>query len=425
MIRKFVVVAGVIGTLFFFIALIAIMGSLRPEVERTVAEPAAPIAFVEEVDYGPINLSVTTQGEVAPRREIQLAAQIGGRIQSVSASFANGGVFTEGDTLLTIEDADYQLAVTRARAQVAQAEQALAVEKAEAALAAQDYEELSGTDASSDPSLLALRKPQLASAEADLASAKANLAEAQLNLRRTKITAPFSGRVRSVNANVGQFVSPGQALGQVFSTDIAEIRLPLSDADLAKLQLPFAFEAKGDDAPDVIFSANVAGQERSWKGKVRRVDAAIDSSTRQIAAIAEVEDPYGTGADDGFPLAFGLFVEAEIVGEVLPRATIIPILALNADGTVLVVGDDDMLEARTPIVTGQAGEGYIVTGGLEPGEKLVVSLVSAGAGEPVRPLYRDGSSASNQPPALATGDAGDTGAAANGSSAGASQGANL
>lgn len=398
MIRKIIVLAGAAGLVVFFIAGISIMGAMRPEVETKVPPPVAPIAFVQEVEFGPLNLSVKTQGEVQPRRQIQLSAQIQGRIESVSASFANGGVFRKGETLIKIEDADYRLAVTRAEAQVAQAEQRLAVEEAESALAARDYQELSGQDASDDPSLLALRKPQLAAAKADLASAKANLADAKLALARTRITAPFDGRVRTVNADVGQFISPGFNLGQIFSTNVAEVRLPLTDADLAKLNLPFAYEATGDDAPKVRLYASVAGRTREWFGHIARVDAAIDSSTRQIAAIAEVEDPYGAGADDGFPLAFGLFVNAEIFGEQVDRATTIPILALQDDGTVFVIDDEDKLVVKTPTIVAQAGEGFVVTEGLNEGDLLVTSPVTVNVGDVIRPLYQNGESASRKPP---------------------------
>ncbi|MEE4211864.1 MAG: hypothetical protein V2I43_21670, partial [Parvularcula sp.] len=108
MIRKLVVLGGALGVAAFFAAIIAIGSAMRPDVEVRVAPPNAPIVFVKEVAYGPLNLSVETQGEVAPRREIQLAAQIGGRIESVSRSFANGGVFRQGETLVKIEDADYR-----------------------------------------------------------------------------------------------------------------------------------------------------------------------------------------------------------------------------------------------------------------------------------------------------------------------------
>ncbi|MEM1380133.1 MAG: efflux RND transporter periplasmic adaptor subunit [Pseudomonadota bacterium] len=393
MIRKLFVVAGACAIALFFAGVIVIMGAMRPQVETTPAEPVAPIAFVRAVEYAPMNLSVRTQGEVAPRREIILSAEIAGRIREVSSSFANGGVFAKGDVLIRIEDADYRLAVTRAKSQVASAKQRLAVEEAEAALAAQDYEELSGGNAGDAPSILALRKPQLAAAQADLAAAEADLADAELALARTKIVAPFDGRVRSIGADVGQYVTPGAQLGQVFSTSVAEIRLPLTDDDLSKLDLPFAFESKGDDAPIVMLSANVGGTDYQWEGRIRRVDAAIDTSTRQIAAIAEVEDPYGAGSDDGFPLAFGLFVTAEIKGPTLPRATTVPLLSMRNDGQVFIVDEANKLALRTPQIAARAGEVLIAVAGLETGDLLVISPVTVGIGQNVRPLFEGGESA--------------------------------
>ena len=394
MIRKLVVIGSVLGTLVFFVGVISIMGAMRPEVETQEAPPVAPIAFVKAVADAPMNLSVKAQGEVAPRREITLASQISGRSERVSSSFANGGVFQKGDVLIWNEDADYRLAVTRAEAEVASARQRLDVEQAESAIAAQDYEELYGGTLSDDASVLTLRKPQLAAAEASLAAAEASLGDAELALKRTKIVAPFNGRVRNIGADVGQFISPGASLGQIFATDVAEIRLPLTASDLAKLNLPFAFEAKGDDAPQVLLSANVAGQLRQWNGRIRRIDAAIDSSTRQISAIAEVEDPYGKGADRGFPLAFGLFVEAEIAGPSIPRATIIPWLALRDDGQVYIVDDEDKLTLARPVIVAEAGEGLVATDGVDAGARLVVSPVTSAIGTVVRPLYENGDSAS-------------------------------
>jgi multidrug efflux pump subunit AcrA (membrane-fusion protein) len=109
MIRKLTVVLGAVGLAVFFIAGISLMGAMRPKPEKQEPTVVAPIAFVKEVTYAPLNLTVRSQGEVNPRREIQLAAQVGGRVEMVSPAFANGGVFEKGDILLTIEDDDFAL----------------------------------------------------------------------------------------------------------------------------------------------------------------------------------------------------------------------------------------------------------------------------------------------------------------------------
>ncbi|WP_036767015.1 efflux RND transporter periplasmic adaptor subunit [Parvularcula oceani] len=387
--RKILVIAVSLAVPVGFFVLISVLGSMRPERERQEAETQAPAVFVEDAEFEPVALKVYTQGEVEPRREIQLTSQISGVITEVSDSFADGGVFEAGEVLVRLEDADYELAKTRAEAQVAQASQALAIEQAEAALARQDYEELAGGEGT--PSGLTLREPQLARAEAEFESAKANLRDAELALERTTIEAPFAGRVRSIGADVGQFVSPGTQLGQVFSTAAVEIRLPLTDADLARLDLPLAFTGEG---PRVNLSTSVAGALREWEGRIVRVDAAVDPTTRLISAIARVDDPYGANADDGFPLAVGLFVDAVIEGPALDRALVLPRLAVQDDGTVYVVDEENRLRRREVTVAARTPEGVIVTAGVEPDERVVVSRLPTAVGNVVRPLSADEAAAS-------------------------------
>ena len=194
------------------------------------------------------------------------------------------------------------MAVIRAQAGVAQAEQALVREKAEGEIARQDWEELG----SGDPSALTLRKPQLQQAQATLLAAKAELQQANLQLKRTAVQAPFDGRVITKNSDLGQFVAPGARLGRIFSTDIAEVRLALTDSDLAKLDLPLAYVADSrDTAPDVKLSAIIAGQNRVWQGKIMRTDSTYDTQTRAMYAIAEVVAPYSAGAAEGnFPVSY-------------------------------------------------------------------------------------------------------------------------
>lgn len=385
MIRKILVILGNIGVVVIFVVLIGALGAMRPQPEKGTPQTFDPTVFVQTVAYAPTQLRVDAQGEVRPKNEINLASQVGGKIVSVAPEFADGGTIRDGQVLVQIEDADYRLAVTRARAQVATARQALEIERAESALAQQDFSELGGGNGAPPASELTLRRPQLARAEAEYNGALANLQDAELGLSRTRVKAPFNGRVRNIQANLGQFISPGQQLGRIFSTDVVEVRLPLTDEDLARLGLPLAFNDP-KTGPQVKLQAEAAGEMRTWTGRVVRIDAAIDSSTRQISAIVEIADPYGMGADKGFPLAVGLFVDAEIEGPRLDRATIVPRSALLVDESVFVVDAEDRLHRQPVTVAATTNEGVVITGGLEEGQKVVISRVTSAAGSKVRPL---------------------------------------
>lgn len=385
MIRKFITLIGTIGIVVGFIAFVSVMGSLRPKIKPLTPEITPPTVFFTTAQSGEVTLDVVVQGEVRPRTDINLTAEISGKIVRMSDKFVDGGAFNIGDMLVKIEDADYRVAVTSAKARLAQAEEALRREEAEARLAQRDYAELGASGESNE---LALRLPQLAQARAFYESAEADLNAAQLNLARTEIKAPFKGRVRTRNAGVGQFVSPGAQIGRIFSTDVAEIRLSLTDNDLAKLGLPVAFvETKDEKGPPVVLSALLAGKLHQWTARVARTDGAIDPATRQVSAIAVVEDPYGAAADAGAPLAMGLFVDARISGRPIPEAIVLPRSALYGRDTVYVIAAENRLEERRVEIVSTDRDTITIVAGVSSNERVVTSpLRGAAPGSIVTPL---------------------------------------
>lgn len=349
--------------------------AFKPQPEENTSPPAGLSVFAERITEGSFMLTVDTQGEVRPKREITVSPQIGGRVAYISPDFVDGGFIREGQVLVRLEAADYELAVTRSRSSVASAQQALVREQAEAELARQDLEDLGITDASP----LARREPQLAEAQAALDGARAQLAEAELNLSRTAVVAPFTGRVREYNADVGQYASPGQSLGSIFSTEVVEVSLPITDDELGRLGLPLAFSSStSNPGPTVIFTANVAGRTRQWTGQVTRTAATIDPRSRQLDVIAELRDPYGTGADNGVPMAPGLFVNAMIQGGTLDSVLIAPRSALRGDDEVYIGNPKEgTMSIRKVDVIYSSDDGAYLSSGVAAGELAIVSPIQA------------------------------------------------
>lgn len=348
-----------------------ILHATKPEPEKTDEGPRPVSLFVEKVLSDDLLLTIDASGEVRPRTEIDLVSQVSGRIVSVSRSFAAGGSVTDGVTLIKIEDTDYRMAVARAEAQVAAAVTRVELSEASAEIARRNWDD----NVVGKPTPLALKLPQLAEARANLLAAQAELESARLNLSRTNISVPFNGRVRTKNADIGQYVTVGALLGRVYATDIVEIRLPLTDAQMTSLGLPFGFEAEEGAGPRVTFDAFVAGQTRSWEGHIVRTEAAMDAATRVLYVIAEVKEPYGAGADNGMPMAVGLFVNARIEGSALTDVLVVSRNALRSAGTVYVVTKDGTLDIRT-VETGYTDrDRVVITRGLSEGEQVVVSTV--------------------------------------------------
>nr|WP_321360863.1 efflux RND transporter periplasmic adaptor subunit [uncultured Hyphomonas sp.] len=352
-----------------------VLKALKPEPEKAEDVRVGLNVFAEKVRRGDLQITVEAQGEVRPRREIVVAPQISGRIAYVSPDFIDGGFIKKGQLLVRVEAADYELAVVRARSGVASAEQGLTREIAEAELAQQDIEDLGITNVSP----LARREPQLAQARAALDAAKAQLKDAELALERTAVYAPFSGRVWERNVDIGQVVATGQSLGRIFANDVVEVSLPLDDEEMGRLGLPLAFAASDKEpGPKVDFTATVGGIERHWTGEVVRTAAAVNSQTRQINVIAELQDPYGTGADNGAPMAPGLFVNAVIEGNTIPDVLIAPRAALRGDDQIFIGNPDaGTLSIRTVDVIYSDPHGAYVRSGIDEGEFAITSPIQA------------------------------------------------
>lgn len=368
--------------------IVQLLVAAKPEPEKN-DEEARPISlYVDEVKSETVRVAVTTQGEVRPKTEIDLIPQVSGRIVAMSESFREGAEFTPDSMLMKIDDTDYRLAVVRAEARVAEARTQLEREQATAQMKAEEWRD---GRKDQEPTPFALNLTQVAGAEANLRSAEADLKKARLDLDRTEIRVPFYGRVRERDAGIGQIVSAGTRVGRVFSIDVAEVRLPLTDSQLVELNLPLGYKAEDPlTAPQVRFSATLGDREFSWSGHIVRVDAAVNRETRLIYATSEVIDPYGLGAAEGMPLAVGMFVTAEIQGSTEQAAYVMPRMALRNKDTVYVINEENRLEIRTVRVLSTSEDQVMVISGVDPGEHVVTStLPNAVDGMAVEPVFRE------------------------------------
>lgn len=353
------------------VALVFVLKATAPKPQTDEAPPRPTTVYTRIAESTDATIMVATQGQVRARTAISLTAEVSGRVISVGDEYVEGGEFDRETVLLEIDDSDYRAALRQAEAQVAAAELAIQQALADADVAEKQLRNIA------NPSALSLKKPQIAEARARKEAAIAGVELARLDLARTKITLPFSGRVAATSVHIGEYVTVGSQLGQVFSIDRVQVRLPLTNQQLASLGLPIGFTAGSQQNPTAIdFSANVAGQVQAWTGYLLGIDAAIDPETRLIYATGEVEDPYGTGASsNAMPLAVGLFVDAKIAGKAVTNAIRIPSEGLRPGNQVYVVDAYGRLDVRTAELIHDDGTHALLSSGMRSGERVVVSAL--------------------------------------------------
>lgn len=347
----------------------------KPVVKVQRPEVLPPLVRIQTVEMEDLSLTVKSQGTVSPRTESKLVPEISGRVIWISPNLISGGFFEEGDTLLKIDPHDYQQALIRARAEVAGRKLVLAQEEAEAEVARKEWEDLG----EGEPTPLTLRLPQLEEAKAALASAEAALEQAQCDLERTEVKAPFAGRVRQEDVDVGQFVSRGSPVATLYAVDFAEIRLPLADDELAFLDLPLIYrgDESGETGPEVKITIHFAGKSHTWMGRIVRTEGEIDPRSRMVHAVAQVRDPYGRGEPGRPPLAVGMYVHAEIKGRSVENVAVLPRAALHGTNTIYVVDDSNRLRFREVDILRATRELVVVRSGLKEGEQVCLTPLEA------------------------------------------------
>ena len=354
------------------LALMVVIVATGPVTEPEDDAVLPPLVRVMEARPGPVRLTVAAHGVVLPKTESRLVSEISGRIVSVADSMVSGGFFRRGDVLVTIDRVDYELALEQARARLSSAQSELA----QARRAFDRQERLTATDSVSESNRDEAENRQLL-AEASYRDATAQEKRAERDLERTRVVAPYDGRVRSELVDPGQFVNRGETLANLYSVDVAEVRLPVHDEDLAFLPVSL------DGAPDpaarlgVVLRARFAGRAHEWRGQIVRTEGEIDPGTRMVKMIAQVQRPYDQ-PNGTAPLTVGLFVDAEIEGREVEDAVVLPRAALQSEGHVHVIEANDRLAVRQVEVVRLLGEEVYVLG-LRNGERVSLTRLPGAA----------------------------------------------
>ncbi|MEZ9819601.1 efflux RND transporter periplasmic adaptor subunit [Shewanella sp. 10N.286.45.A1] len=384
MIKKIIRRASPLFILILFIVAAQVLISTKEAPEQKADEAPIPIVDIMEVQQQTVSLNLPSYGVVSPKYKTQLVTEVQGRMLNISNKFVAGGVVKKGEELAVIEPSDYEADLMQAQASLAQAKAALEEEQAKGEVAKNDWK---GYDGGIPPEL-GLRLPQLKQEQANVKFQQAALARAERNLERTIIRAPFDGIIKARNVDLGQYVTLGTNLGELYDTRIAEIRLPLSNNDLAYL------ESVDNPDTEVTLSADLAGKVVTWTGKIIRSEGVIDAENRMVYLVAEVKDPYLRSAkvEGQLPLKYGSFVTAIIKGRTVDGIVKLP-RHLVRHGKVTLITDASSVEVREVNIVRTDLENVYIKDSLASGERIsMTNLSNPEDGQLVKILGDDSSS---------------------------------
>ena len=437
-----VLLGGVAG----FVALAASKETPKPiDVESTPP-------LVETMNISRMNgvVDIESDGVVVPYRSISIAAQVAGRAIERSAECRAGRMVSEGDLLLRIDPASFELEVERLERERDQAEASLdeltvqiensansiAVAEDEVRLREADVTRIEtlrkrgvSTQQALDEARIAaltsrkalvtlqnekrLFEAQRARLEQAIKLATVQLADAELNLERTVIRAPGKGVIVSADVEEGGYLAIGDIVAEFDDTSAVEVKVNLEMRTLAWLR---ANAPEGTETPrgsyelprvPVTVLFDVLGNVYSWSGMLDRVDGVgVDPQTRTIPCRVLVENPRSVSMRSGssrLPVAGppalvrGMYVKVLLHSTPIEPLLSIPSRAVRPDDSVWAVRDGVL--KKFPLLGSRVINGKVLVApsvtGLRPDEAVVISPV---------PMAREGMEIRVQESAVAVDD---------------------
>ncbi|EMV3019147.1 efflux RND transporter periplasmic adaptor subunit [Klebsiella aerogenes] len=326
------------------------------------AQPQAPQVSVHVVHSEPLSVTTELPGRTSAFRVAEVRPQVSGII--LKRNFVEGCDIKAGESLYQIDPATYQAAWNSAKGDEAKAEAAAAI----AHLTVKRYVPLLGTQYISqqeyDQAVATARQ-----ADADVVAAKAAVENARINLAYTKVTSPIDGRIGKSSVTEGALVTNGQADAMATVQQLDPIYVDVTESSNDFMRLKQESLQRGDDSKSVqLIMEN--GQPYSLKGSLQFSDVTVDESTGSITLRAVFPNPQHT-------LLPGMFVRARIDEGVNPQAILVPQQGVTrtprGDATVLIVNAQNQVENREVTAAQAIGDKWLITSGLQNGDKVIVS----------------------------------------------------
>lgn len=326
------------------------------------AQPQAPQVSVHVVHSEPLSVTTELPGRTSAFRVAEVRPQVSGII--LKRNFVEGSDIKAGESLYQIDPATYQAAWNSAKGDEAKAEAAAAI----AHLTVKRYVPLLGTQYISqqeyDQAVATARQ-----ADADVVAAKAAVENARINLAYTKVISPIDGRIGKSSVTEGALVTNGQADAMATVQQLDPIYVDVTESSNDFMRLKQESLQRGDDSKSVqLIMEN--GQPYSLKGSLQFSDVTVDESTGSITLRAVFPNPQHT-------LLPGMFVRARIDEGVNPQAILVPQQGVTrtprGDATVLIVNAQNQVENREVTAAQAIGDKWLITSGLQNGDKVIVS----------------------------------------------------
>lgn len=398
-VRFVLVIVISLGIGFFLLSL-----KKPPEKKEMIKMP--PGVKVVEARSSSEVMTVEAFGTVKPRTLLKITAEVPGRIDFLNPSFIEGGKIRKGDLMVRIDQRSYKLdrqagivSIARAKTDIENLGQEIenlkndiVLSKSNVVLAKKEFERIKKLNKNQFASVntrdkaeqqylqaeialqnienrLSLTDSMMKQKKSALNMAQVDFEKADLAFKKTQIIAPFDGLIMSKQAEIGEYVNPGQLLASFYEKGCLDVDVSIPLEEMKWIESHF----QNGQTPDAeIRIANYEkGRTMIWDAKVVRLKANIDEKTRTLPLTLEIRKKEAV-ENSLFDLKPGTFVKCSIMGETYENIFVIPRYLLKNNDVLFTVADSH-LKIKTVNILRKFEEVVYIDRGLRDGEKIISS----------------------------------------------------
>ncbi|MCC2617061.1 efflux RND transporter periplasmic adaptor subunit [Aestuariibacter halophilus] len=421
--KRWLVILALLG-----LGIFAISRWLSPGPGQSQPTTTAPLVEVTTLSTAPVQPTISGFGRVQPKDRWHAVSDVSGKIIFRHPALRQGNMIKAGTEVLTIDPADYELALAQATANLKRAElerarvdvnqrsyqqslaiasHRLAIEQDELArkqdllekglVSASEVEAQKGRVLQQDSAVwdiqsrLDLIPTDMAVASANIDVARARVAEAERALQKTHIIMPFDGRIGQVNVDQDQVVSQQQSLLTSHAITTMEVTANLALSDMRKLASGLTATRSPLGLPDIstlglsaTVNLMVDNTRFSWPATVQRLADSIDPQSNTLGITVTVHNDF-THFEPGEtpPLVKDMFVEVSVSA---PSRDVLSVPSrVVHDGMVYRLDDDNRIVVVPVTVAYHQQQNSVIAEGLKNGDRIVISdLLNVRQGMSVR-----------------------------------------
>jgi membrane fusion protein (multidrug efflux system) len=363
--RKLWIALAAFGILGSSAVIMFVLFSLKEQPQKTAKPQPDIYVKAETVKYKNLQAVINSSGRLHAFNEVEVSAEVSGRLQEGIVPFRNGQRFSRGQVIARVDNPEFPLSVKARKSRFLQTLASILPDIKMDYPDAYDnwYQFFDQIDINKPMPPLpepASSKERIFMASRNILSDYYTIQGDEARLDKYQIRAPFSGAFNTIARDPGVVVNPGTQLATIVRTDLYELEVPVVMEEVKMLEIGDSVSVSADNI------------DKTWKGKISRIGSVVNPSSQAVSVFISLVGDKG--------LYDGMYLTARLYGDMLDNVMEMPRNAVFTQNHVYILEEKTLVEKTINAV--KRNPETIYFRGLNEGDELVVEPLLNVTGNP-------------------------------------------